>query len=216
MSMSGTDSGKRERAATDGPAIGRRAPTQAAIPPRGWLQILKRVVQRTSNENLPLIAAGVAFYGLLALFPAVAALISLYGLVADPAQVQAQFQQLQALLPAEVSKPINQQMRNVADSPQQGLGLGIAGGLLLSLWGATRGTKAVISALNISYGEHDQRGFIALNLFALGMTLFVITVFDHRPRHGPQRRAPGSSRARRTAGPQDVIPRDPLRKRGVR
>ena len=157
-------------------APGRDAESPLQIPPKGWWRITQRVVGRYTRENLGLVAAGVAFYGLLGLFPAIAALVTTYDLVFDPTQIQAQFDALQALMPAQVHDLISEELQSATDRPDQALSLGLIGAVVLSLWGATRGTRALIIALNIAYDEGEARGFFALNLFAFGLTLFLVLV----------------------------------------
>jgi len=157
---------------------GRDAATPGKLPLGAWKHILARVWTRTMDENLSLIAAGVGFYGLLALFPAVAALVTTYGLLFDPGEIQAQFDALEAVLPAEVHRLISQQMTSVGAGSGQSLGLGLAGAILLSLWGATRGTKALMVALNLAYEEREQRGLVALNVQAFVLTLVLVLVLS--------------------------------------
>ncbi|WP_245986932.1 YihY/virulence factor BrkB family protein [Azospirillum thermophilum] len=119
-----------------------------------------------------------AYYALLALFPAIAALVSIYGLVANPAGVEQQLQQWAGLLPQQVIDIVRDQTQKVASAPPQGLGLGVLIGLLLTLWSASRGTNSLITALNIAYGEEDRRSFVWLAILSLAMTvaglLFII------------------------------------------
>ncbi|WP_042701902.1 YihY/virulence factor BrkB family protein, partial [Azospirillum sp. B506] len=125
-----------------------------------------------------MLAAGVAYYALLAIFPAIAALVSIYGLVADPSTIESQLNQLGSLLPPEALTIVSDQARKVATAPSQGLGFGLIFGLLLTLWSASRGTNSLVSALNIAYGETETRGFIALAALSMGLTvaglLFVV------------------------------------------
>ncbi len=155
---------------------GRDAQSPAHIPLRGWWRISQRVFGRYMRENLGLTAAGVGFYSLLGLFPAIAALVTTYDLLFDPAQIQAQFDALQGLMPAQVHELISARLENAADQPHQALGLGLAGAVLLSFWGATRGTRALMIALNVAYDEDEARGLFALNLLAFGLTLFLVLV----------------------------------------
>jgi membrane protein len=157
-------------------SIGRQASSPAAMPGRGWWQIVKRVARRFGEDNLSLVSAGVAFYALLGLFPALAALISVFGLVADPHQVQAQFANLKGILPNDAYSLMSQQLTGLAGGSGGQLGIGLVVAILLSVWGATRGTRSLIVALNIAYGEEDTRGLIQQNLMAFGMTLFLILV----------------------------------------
>jgi membrane protein len=157
-------------------ASGREAETPFAIPRTGWWHILGRVLRRFQQENLGLVAAGVGFYSLLGLFPAIAALVTTYGLVFDPAQIQAQFDALHGLMPEAAHRLIATQLTSAAEGSERALGVGLVSAILLSFWGATRGTRALIIALNIVYDEHEKRGFFALNLLAFGLTLFLILV----------------------------------------
>jgi membrane protein len=136
--------------------------------------VLVRVWQRVADNHLDLVAAGVAFYGLLALFPAVAALVSVFGLIADPAEVGEQLTGLRPVMPAEAYDLMSDQMRALGARSGNVLGAGLAGALALSLWSAARGTKSLIMALNIVYDEREDRGFFHLNALALGMTLMLI------------------------------------------
>ncbi|WPL16545.1 ribonuclease BN/unknown domain fusion protein [Thiorhodovibrio winogradskyi] len=159
-----------------GRAPGRETESPMKIPLRGWWQIARRVFSRFASENLGLVAAGVGFYSLLGLFPAIAALVTTYDLVFDPTQIQQQFESLRALLPEQVYELISGQLASAADSQHQTLGFGLAGALLLSFWGATRGTRALIIALNVAYDEPEERNIVVLNLFAFGLTLFLVVV----------------------------------------
>jgi membrane protein len=155
---------------------GRDAGSPLRIPGLGWWQIGRRVIRRLMQENLGLVAAGVGFYSLLGLFPAIAALVTTYDLMFDASQIQAQFEALRGLLPAQVYQIISSRLDSAADGETQTLGFGLAGAVVLSVWGATRGTRALIIALNIAYDEAEERGFIALNLVAFALTLFLVLV----------------------------------------
>jgi membrane protein len=156
--------------------VGRAAPTPGKIPLAGWKQILRRVWRAISEDKLGMVAASVAFYALLALFPGIAGVISVYGLLADPAQVAHQFAALHSVLPDEAYRLVDGQMRDLVSRPSGTLGAGLVGAILLSVWSATKGTKALISALNIAYDEHEPRGVVRLNLLAFAMTLFLIVL----------------------------------------
>ncbi|MCF1183293.1 YihY/virulence factor BrkB family protein [Marichromatium gracile] len=155
-------------------AIGRLADAPNEIPPGGWVRIVTRAWRAAGADNVSLVAAGVAFYSLLAVFPGIAALIALFGLVADPAQVEGQFAALSAVLPVEVYQLLSQQMREVASGSGQSLGAGLAGAILLSVWSATRATRSLIAALNIVYDERERRGFLRLNLTAFVVTFSLV------------------------------------------
>jgi len=164
--------------ANGGDSRGRSADSPSEIPKKGWKDILLRVWDEQSKDNVSMLAAGVAYYALLAIFPAIAALVSIYGLVADPSTIESQLNQLGSLLPPDALSIVSDQARKVATAPSQGLGFGLIFGLLLTLWSASRGTNSLVSALNIAYGEKETRGFLMLAALSMGLTvaglLFVI------------------------------------------
>src|SRR5690606_31316394 len=114
------------------------------------------------------------FYGLLGLFPAVAALVSIYGLIADPQQVQQQLQMASGVIPQGAMSIIGEQMTKVSQGSSGALSFAAAASILVALWGASKGVKAFMQAMNIAYGEEEKRGFFRLNAVALLLTLFVI------------------------------------------
>jgi membrane protein len=131
--------------------------------------IFWRTVNQASEDRLLAIAAGVVFYGLLALFPAVTALVSCYGLFARPASINDHLSFLQDVMPAEAYSIVQDQITRVIAKGQVGLSLGFAVGLLLALWSANAGMKA-LNALNIVNEEKEKRSFIRLNLVSLAFT----------------------------------------------
>jgi membrane protein len=141
---------------------GREADYPSEVSALGWRDILLRVWQEIGTDNISMIAAGVAFYGLLAIFPAITALVSIWGLVADPAQVQQQFAAIGQIVPADAWRLLDDQLRSVAASSPRALGWGVTLGILVALWSAGAGVRALITALNIAYGETEKRGFVTL------------------------------------------------------
>jgi membrane protein len=125
-----------------------------------------------------MIAAGVAFYALLAIFPGIAALVSLYGLFFDAADVEQQMSLLAGVLPGDALSILTTEVQRVASASSGALTFGALGGLAMALWSATSGTKAVFEALNIAYKEREKRGFLRVTaialLFTLGAVLFVV------------------------------------------
>ena len=117
------------------------------------------------------IAAGVTFYSLLAIFPAIAALVAIYGLFADPSTISANLDNLSGFLPSGALDVIRDQMNRIASHGKNTLGLTFAFGLLVSLWSANAGIKAMFDALNLVYNEEEKRGLIRLNLVSLTFTL---------------------------------------------
>ena len=149
-----------------------RAPTRLEkIPAIGWWDITKRVVKQAGADHISLIAAGVAFYGFLSVFPALAAVVSIYGAFTDPGDIQAQLQNLQGVVPAEVHGILSDQLQSVAARNEQTLGWSAAIGLLVALWSANKGTNALLQGLNITYNEPNSRSFLQQNALSLLFTL---------------------------------------------
>lgn len=155
-------------------AHGRHADKPQDIPKAGWFDIARRVWDDISRYEVSVISAGIAFNEFFALFPALAAGISLYGLIADPAEVEKQLGVIAGFLPADVTKLVSDQLHSLTSASGGALGLSLFVSLAVALWGATRGIKGLISGLNIVYGEEEKRGFIALSATALGLTLGAI------------------------------------------
>jgi membrane protein len=175
-------SGHPAAAASPDPAAVTAAPASSGaeaeapedIPPRGWWQVLKRVGADFGTHRIMAEAAAVTFYALLALFPALAALVSLYGLFANPASIQQQVDALNGVIPGGGMQIINGQLHNLAGAGHGALGIGFAIGLATSLWTANQGIKALFGALNAVHGETEKRSFFRLNAITLGFTLGII------------------------------------------
>lgn len=150
-----------------------RRPTD--IPRAGWWAVLKRVWAETSSDQVSTVAASCAFYALFSVFPAISVLISLYGLLFPPQEVEAQLQALQGIVPDAAYQLISQRVHDVAATASTALSWGLAGGVLLALWSASAGTKSLMNALNVAYEEKEKRGFIRFQLTALAFTLIGIT-----------------------------------------
>ena len=156
-------------AATSG-GQGRGATKPSDIPARGWWDVAKRVVAQISSDRLLTEAAGVTFYALLALFPALAALISLYGLVADPHTVSDHLASLEGIMPGGGMEIIKEQVGNLTSGPPKALGFGVLFGLATSLRSANQGTKALFDALNVVNDETESRGFLRKTATTLAFT----------------------------------------------
>ena len=141
------------------------------IPLGGWLDIAKRTYSEISSDRLMLVAAGMAFYGLLALFPLISAFVSLFGLVNDPSTISVQMGSLSAILPTESSSLILDQVKRIASASNATLGIAFFVSLAFALWSATGGTKALIDGLNVAYGETEKRSYLRLTVFAILATL---------------------------------------------
>ncbi len=153
---------------------GREATTPTDIPAKGWKDVLWRTYEEITKDRILAVAAGVTFYALLALFPAIAALVSIYGLFADPATIQDHLNGLSGALPGGALEIIGEQVRRITSQGGGALGFAFFSGLAISLWSANAGMKAVFDALNVAYGEEEKRSFIALNLRSLAFTLGII------------------------------------------
>lgn len=158
------------------PGNGRDARTPSQIPARGWKQILLRVYSQSMEDNITTVAAGITFFSLLALFPAVTALVSLYGLYADPATVRDHLFNLSFMLPAGTFQIVEDQITRITAEGSSALTFKLAIGLGIALWGANAGMKAAIEGLNVAYEETEKRSFIRLNLLSLGLTISAILV----------------------------------------
>jgi membrane protein len=150
-------------------------PTQ--IPKRGWLQIVKRAWKEAKVDNISLVAAGVAYYAFLALFPTLIAAVLLYGLVASPQDVQRQVDEIGAALPSEAQALLSEQMQTIAATNSGALGIGLAIALLGALWSASGGVNGMITAINIAYDETETRGFVKLRGLSIALTLGAILFF---------------------------------------
>jgi membrane protein len=157
------------------PGRGRHAKAPWQIPLKGWKDIFWRTYQQIGEDRLLAVAAGVVFYGLLAVFPAVTALVSLYGLFASPAAISEQLALLSGILPDSAVEILREQIGRLTANSSK-LGLGFIFGLAIALWSANSGMKAIMDALNVVYEEKEKRGFIKLNLVSLGFTLAGIGV----------------------------------------
>jgi membrane protein len=164
-----TDRAVRKTDTSRVPGEQARTPTQ--IPAKGWWQVVKRGWREASEDQVSLLGAGVAFFGFLALFPALAAFTLIYGLVADPATISSQTQTLTASLPPEARTFLVGQLDQLASAPQQSLGWGLVLAIALALWSASGGVGNLITAVNIAYDEEKKRGFVKDKLLALGVTV---------------------------------------------
>jgi membrane protein len=155
---------------------GRTANAPTEMPWEGWKDILWRVYAEFSADRVTLIAAGATFYLLLALFPALAAFVSIYGFVADPVTVADHVAFLAGFLPSGGVDLIRTQLQSLATQNDTALSFGFISGLALALWSANNGIKTLFEAMNIAYDETEKRGFFRLNLYSLGFTLGAIVI----------------------------------------
>ena len=153
------------------PGHGRDATDPLHIPPKGWWDILVRAWSEFNADQIPAVAAGVAFFGLLSMFPAIAAFVSLYGLFFDLKTVRKQLDILAGFLPHDILGFVGDQMVRIASAHTGGLSVAFFTGLLLSLWSANGAVKSLFSGLNVSYEEKERRGLVKLNLISLAFTV---------------------------------------------
>jgi membrane protein len=144
------------------------------LPPHAWKQVVRRVYDGIAEDRILMNAAGVTFYALLALFPAIAALVSIYGLFADPATIAGQLDTLSGILPGGGLSVIRDQLTRVATKGSGSLTIGFVVGLAVSLWSANGGLKGLFDALNMVYGAREKRGFIRLNAISLAFALAIV------------------------------------------
>ncbi len=148
-------------------------PTQ--VPAKGWLQIAKRGWAEGKTDNISLLAAGMAYYAFLAIFPALIAAVLLYGLFADPAQIANQINSLGSAVPEEVRQLITEQLTMASGSGKAGLGAVVA--ILLALFSASGGVGNMMTAINTAYDEEETRGFLKKRAIALALTLGALVFF---------------------------------------
>lgn len=160
---------------------GAGAPSPFAIPAEGWLAVLRRTWEETGRDNIGLIAAGIAFYAFAAIVPLLGAVVLSYGLFADPETVRSNVEHVFAAVPREAAAIITEQLVTVVETSKNKQGFGLALAILLAFYGATKGASAIVTALNVAYGETERRGFIRVNLlyFALvagGVSLIFLAI----------------------------------------
>jgi membrane protein len=174
-SGSSASNGQREgRVIAVQPDRGRSATTPSEVPARGWKDIFLRIWKNIGKDRVIVVAAGVTFYSILALFPAIAALVALYGLFADPMTITSHLDSIAGLVPGGAIEVIRDQITRVASQGRTTLGLTFVAGLLASLWSANAGMKSLFDALNLVYNEQEKRSFVWLNVLSLMFTVLAI------------------------------------------
>lgn len=148
-----------------------RISSPAALPRSAWAGVLRNTYREIMEDRVQAVAAGVTFYSLLAIFPAITVFVSTYGLFANQADVVDHVAMLTSLLPSGAISIVTDQIERITSGSGSRLGLALVSGLAMAMWSANAGTKAVIEALNIAYDVRERRSFIMLNLQALLLTL---------------------------------------------
>lgn len=143
----------------------------------GLRRLAPRIIRQINNDRLGLTAAGIAFYALLAVFPGLAAAVSLWGLIADPVRIQEQISDFSGILPSGVMTVLRDQAFEISTTNQSVVSATLIFSLLLSFFSASRGVKAIMMALNIVYDEKESRGFFLFNAVAFLMTIAITVGF---------------------------------------
>lgn len=149
---------------------GREAESPGDIPKIGWKDILTRVKKGIKADRLSLISAAMAYYALFAFVPAISSVVLIYALVSNPSEISSQISSIAQFLPDEIESILRSLLQGLAEKAPSTLGVSAASALLVTLWSASKGSKAIITALNIIYGEEEKRGFIRRNALSLGLT----------------------------------------------
>ena len=142
--------------------------------PFTWRRLLAELLRRVKAENIPFLAAGLAYYGILAIVPGLIAAVSVYGLVADPAGVTEFIEGLGDAVPAEVSAFLEGQITAILEVPASSLSLSLTLSTLAALWAASNGTRALINGVNLAYGIDETRGFLKLRVLSVVLTVGLI------------------------------------------
>ncbi len=150
---------------------GHDADKPSAIPLRGWREIFTRVRCEVDHDNVSVIAAGCAFYGLMALVPTLASLAAIYGLVANLADVQRHVAAFGSMVPREARELALSLLSDIVHRSPTALSFGAVSGIVLALWSASRGTSALLQAIAIAYHQPSKRGWLRDNAVSLLFTL---------------------------------------------
>ncbi|WP_052955122.1 YihY/virulence factor BrkB family protein [Microvirga vignae] len=168
------------------PGRGREADTPGEIPARGWKDILWRVLWEISDDRILSTSGGVAFFALLAVFPAIATIVSLYGLFADVSTIRDHLSLLAGILPGGVLELIGEQISLIVTQGNDTLGVAFIVGFLVALWSANSGVAALFDALNVVYCEKEKRSLLRFYATTFLLTLGMIGFIIHRARAQPR------------------------------
>lgn len=156
---------------------GRGARSPREIPSKGWWDIAWRVKKQLESDNVSIVAGGLALFGLLSIFPSLAAAVAVYGLIASPEQIAAQAQTFSGLLPEAGMGILIEQLNELATRSSRTLSIGVIGGILLAVWSARRGMVALITSMNVAYNEYERRGFFRRLALSLVFTVCAVLGF---------------------------------------
>ncbi|MBQ4833845.1 YihY/virulence factor BrkB family protein [Pseudoalteromonas sp. MMG010] len=162
------------------PNHGQTAQQPSQIPLLGWWDIAKRTYQQIAQDNLSLVAAGVAFYALLAIFPAIAALVSVYAYFSSPSDISEHLAHIVTMLPQSTGELLLSQISNLAKRSDASLSFSAIGTLILTIWSSSKGSQALITACNISYHEYEKRAFFKALMvrFLFSVGAIVVATFS--------------------------------------
>jgi membrane protein len=169
-----TEARDRQQHGTDTGAPGADAGTPSDIPRSGWKQVLVRTKDEIKGDRVGLMAAGVAFYVMLALVPTLIAAVTIWGLVSDPQQIQQTVGGVSSQLPNGAADLLQQQMSRIAQNSSSALGWTLVASVAAALWSASSGTKGLMNAVNAAYDEDESRGFLEVRGTALALTVGLI------------------------------------------
>ena len=148
--------------------------TPRHIPWRGWRDIAWRTWREIAEDRLSVVAGSVTYYSLLAIFPALGAFVSLYGLIADVGVVQDQLAQLSRILPSQAVVLLGEQMMRLATREESGLSVAFVASLILSIWSASAGMRSLCDGLNTAYDEVETRTFVKRTALTYGFTIALL------------------------------------------
>ncbi len=158
------------------PGRGRDAESPGEIPAKGLRDVFWRVVDAVIVDRVTLIAAGVTYFLLLSLFPALGALVALYGFVADPTTIMGHIGFLASIFPPGSFDLILDQLTSLTQQKPSALSFAFMTGLVIALWSANSGMKALFDAMNVAYQEAEKRSFVRLNLLSLAFTFGALLI----------------------------------------
>ena len=161
-----------QKTAEADPVPGEDAEKPQDIPAKGWVQIVKRGWAESKEDNVSLMAAGMAYYAFLAIFPAIIAAVLLFSFFADPATITTQLDALGSAIPADIKRTVTDQIGLAAGNGKVGFGAVIA--ILVALFSASGGMGNLMTAVNLCYDEEETRGFVKKRLIALALTVGAI------------------------------------------
>jgi membrane protein len=158
-------------------AHGRAAAHPKQIPTAGWRDIFMRVVQNIGRDNTSLVAAGIGLNALLAVFPALAVLVSVYGMFASPGDVATDLGPFLRILPGDAAKLLSDQLQTLTTPKNHTLGFGALVATIVALWNSRQGMSALMTATNIAYNQREQRGFLRQTALSIGFSVGAMFIF---------------------------------------